>query len=81
MGVHKPNEPDEAVLMMDKIKIGFIGASNESGDDYYFTTARIPAMIDLSNTVLHLFPWEEEDRFGLDMVIRKYDPSKRKERK
>ena len=62
---------------MDKVKVSLIGREDAKGDEYYFTTTRAPVLVDLSQSVVHVFPWEEEGKFGADLVIRKYDPEHR----
>lgn len=61
---------------MRAIKIRMIGKQDINGEDYYFTTTHVPALIDLSKTVIHFYPDEEEDGtgFGGELVIRHYDP-------
>lgn len=69
----------EGVVSMDKIRIPFIGKKDTKGFDYYYTTTRVPVMLDLSNSVIHLFPYEKDGgEFGLDLVLRRYDPDKRR---
>jgi hypothetical protein len=66
--------PVEAIITMDSIRIPFIGRKDKKGFDYYFTRTHIPMLLDLSDAVIHLFPYDQESSFGLDFVFRKYDP-------
>lgn len=60
---------------MKSLRLRLLGKTDRNGDDYYFTTTHVPVMIDLSNTVIHIYPDEEsEDKFGAEMVVRHYDP-------
>lgn len=79
----KENESEsEAVVSADKVKITLLGSVDRFGDEYYFSTTHVPMNVDLNGTVIHVFPWEDEENgtFGLDIVFRKFDPDrKRKE--
>jgi hypothetical protein len=60
---------------MKSLRLRLLGKTDRNGDDYYFTTTHVPVHIDLSNTVIHVYPDEEsEEKFGAEMVIRHYDP-------
>jgi hypothetical protein len=63
---------------MRSLRIRFVGRQDRNGDDYYFTTTAVPALIDLSNSVLHFYPDEEENGkdFGGELVVRPYEPNK-----
>jgi hypothetical protein len=50
-----------------------IGKQDRNGDDYYFTTTNVPSLIDLSNSVIHFYPDEDDNGFGGELVIRHYD--------
>lgn len=67
---------------MDKLPIKMVGKKDRNGNDYYTTTTNVPVMIDLSNTVIHFFPFEREDddAFGGDLVFRHYDKRSSKDR-
>jgi uncharacterized protein with WD repeat len=67
---------------MEKIRIGLVGAENANGDRYYFTKARVPAQLDLTDSVIHAFPWENDSgEFGLDITIRRYNPDHKKQQR
>ena len=49
---------------MDKLQIRLIGKKDRHGNDYYTTTTRCPVSVDLSRSVIHVFPFEETDKDG-----------------
>lgn len=64
---------------MDRFDLKLKGRVDQKGNEYYYTTTRLPVTVDLSDTVLLVFPWEAEDekgerRFGADLVIKQHDP-------
>jgi len=60
-------------MLNDEIRIRMNGKKDTNQHDYYVAVTDIPVSIDLSNTVLVLFPDEGDDgKFGGDLVIRKY---------
>lgn len=78
-----PEAKAEGTMTLDKLRFAMIGRKDKTPPpdgpcDYYFTTTNLPAMLDLRNTVFHVFPWENDDgSFGADLVIRQYDPNHR----
>lgn len=61
---------------MDRLRIPLIGRKNAQGHDYYVSTCKVPCSIDLSETVILVFPEENPDNdseFWADLVIRKHD--------
>jgi len=66
---------------MDKLRIPMIGQVDSKGNEYYMTTCEVPLSVDLSNSVIHVFPSEDPDdpgKFRADLVIRKYDKKGRR---
>lgn len=62
---------------MKALRMRMIGKVDRNKDDYYYTTTSVPALIDLSNAVIHFYPDQEDDgSFGGELVIRHYDPKK-----
>lgn len=78
-----PDAKAEGTMTLDKFRLPMIGRKDSTPPpdgpcDYYFTTTNLPALLDLRNTVFHVFPWENDDgSFGADLVIRQYDPNHR----
>jgi hypothetical protein len=62
---------------MEKIRIGLIGDTDVEGNRYYFTRSRVPAQLDISDCVIHAWPWERGGKFGLDITFRRYDPNRK----
>jgi len=61
---------------MDKLKIRMIGKLDSDKNEYFFTTCRVPILVDLSNSVIHFFPdtdASDDSKFGGELVIRHYD--------
>jgi len=59
---------------VDHFRLRMAGKKDRNGDDYYVLVTKLPANLDLSNTLFILFPFEEDDgQFGADLVIRSYD--------
>lgn len=68
---------------MDKLKLDLKCKKDRNGDEYYFTTTRVPILIDLSRTVIFVYPMVEKDKEGQEtysatMVIKSHDPEKRR---
>lgn len=59
---------------MDKIKIPMAGGFDRRNKPYYFTTTRVPVSLDLTRSVILVFPSETEDgKPKAELVFRKYD--------
>jgi len=62
-------------VYQDRLKLAFTGRVDANKNDYYYTKTHCPVALDLSNAVIHLFPWENKNgEFGIEMIFRKYDP-------
>lgn len=63
--------------MSQALKLDLICKKDTDGNDYYFTCPNIPASVDLSDSVIFVYPWEKPDgEAGADLVIKKYDKKK-----
>jgi hypothetical protein len=65
--------------MINQFEIEFEGKIDKNKNEYFVSVCRVPLTVDLSDTVLLLFPWEriEEDgttKFGTKLVIKKFTP-------
>jgi len=58
------------------IKFRAIGRQDGNHDDYYFTTPKLPCLVDLNEVVIFMRPWEKDGRFGLDVEIKPYTKGK-----
>ena len=55
------------------VKFEMVGRRDKDGTDYYFTTANVPMLVDLSKAVIFVHPWEDANgKFGADLVIKMY---------
>lgn len=60
-----------------KFKIDLTGRLDKHGEEYYFSAVQMPFLtMDLSNVVIHCFPWHNSDdeRFGMELQIMPYEP-------
>jgi hypothetical protein len=59
---------------MDKLSIRLIGKKDVNGNDYYTSTTHAPVLVDFSKSVIHVFPYQEDDdKFGAELTFRHYD--------
>jgi hypothetical protein len=56
---------------MNKFQLDLVSRRDRNGDLYYFTTTRVPVSIDLSKTVLLVYP--SADGSTATLVIKPHD--------
>lgn len=60
---------------MDKLRIRLVRKVDANNREYFYTTCNVPITIDLSKTVLHVYPGQDEESgaFYAELVVRHYD--------
>jgi hypothetical protein len=61
---------------LEKLKIEMSAKTDRYNNVYYYTTCNVPVMIDLSKTVIHVYPGvdpKNPNRQIAELVVREYD--------
>ena len=56
---------------MDKLRVRMVGKRDTNGKLFFMTTCEVPILVDLSDSVLHLFV--DKNMKGGELVIRHRD--------
>jgi len=67
--------------MMKELDIELEGRIDKKGSEYFVAVTRIPVNVNLAEAVFLIFPWEEGDKFGAKLKIKKYEPNRRSRHK